>query len=632
MSQWQLINTARFRPFFWTQFLGAFNDNIFKNALVILVTYRSMSLAGLAATQIVPLCAGLFILPFFLFSGTAGQLADKYPKTTLIRWVKLAEVGVMLAATVGLMLGHLPLLLAVLFLMGLQSTFFGPAKYSILPELVTERELVGGNALVETGTFVAILLGTILGGLLIAMEGVGEVALCLTVVAVALAGWLTSRRIPNTAAGHPDLTVTANPLTPLLSTYRLTRRNRPVFLSVLGISWFWFFGASLLTLLPGYTKEVLLGDELVVTLLLALFCIGVSIGSLLCERLSKGQLELGLVPLGSIGMTLFAADLFLVGIPALDPATGDGLRGPLAFWSSPSSWRVGVDFAGLAVFSGLYTVPLYTMIQQRSAKEQRARVIACNNILNALFMVASAGMLIGLTALGLTIPQIFLVLAGLNAAVALYIYSVIPEFLWRFIVWALGQVIYRIRIVGRENLPQSGPAVLICNHQSFVDWLFIAGAVRTPVRFVMHHTFMRLPLVRFFFRDAKVIPIAPAHENKETMLAAFDKIAEELEAGEIICIFPEGKLTPDGKLGPFRRGIERIIRKSPVPVIPMSLNGMWGSQFSRANKSLKRSPLKWMRSKVSLTIGRAVPPEKVTASGLAKQVSELGGRQLPVSP
>ncbi|MCB9652150.1 MAG: MFS transporter, partial [Deltaproteobacteria bacterium] len=443
MSQLSLLPDRRFWALFSTQFLGAFNDNLFKNALVIMIAYRAMRVGSLGPDELVALSAGLFILPFFLFSATAGQIADKLSKARLMRWVKAAEIAIMGLAAVGFVTGNLVLLLAVLFLMGLQSTFFGPAKYSVLPELLAEDELVGGNALVEMGTFVAILLGTISGGVLIAMEGTGPTLLAGGVVAVAVLGWLASLKIPKTPSGAPDLVVAWDPVRPTLETFRATKQNRPVFLSILGISWFWFLGASLLTVLPSYGKDLLHGQELVVTFLLSLFCIGIALGSMLCERMSKERLELGLVPFGSIGMSVFALDLFLVGNPQAGLPTPDALYTLTEALRLPGMWRIIIDFSGIAVFSGFYTVPLYTMIQQRSAPEVRSRVIAGNNILNALFMVASAIMLMGLHAVGATIPQIFGVLAVLNAAVAIYIYSLIPEFLLRFVVWMLASVAYR---------------------------------------------------------------------------------------------------------------------------------------------------------------------------------------------
>ncbi|MEO1174714.1 MAG: 1-acyl-sn-glycerol-3-phosphate acyltransferase, partial [Myxococcota bacterium] len=369
--------------------------------------------------------------------------------------------------------------------------------------------------------------------------------LCAAVLAIAVLGWLVSLRLPKLKPADPNLRFSWNPITPTLETYRAVRANHSVFLSIWGISWFCFLGASLLTVLPTFTLEILRGDEHVVTLLLALFCVGIAAGSLLCEKLSSRHVELGLVPFGSIGISLFLTDLFFAA-PELSVST-DALIGMRQFLSTPTGWRVCFDLAMLAVFSGFYSVPLYAMIQQRTDESIRSRVVAGNNILNALLMVVASVMLMGLYGLGLSPTQIFLVLAALNAAVALYIYTVIPEFLLRFVVWILARIMYRVRVIGRENIPAEGPALLVCNHVSFVDWLILASVVKRPVRFVMYHGFFRIPVLGFFFRDAKVIPIAPAHEDAGTLTEAFDRIAEELAAGQIVCIFPEGKLTQTGE-------------------------------------------------------------------------------------
>ena len=627
MSQLNLLRRRRFGAIFCTQFLGAFNDNLFKNALMILITYKSMSMLGLAPGDLVALSGAIFMLPFFLFSATAGQLADKLRKPMLVRWIKLAEIGIMILGAVGFMTGTLWLLLTVLFLMGLHSTFFGPVKYSILPQLLTDDELVGGNALVEMGTFLAILLGTIAGGVVIASGDAGLPRISAAVIAVAVAGYLTSRRIPDLPAENPTLAFTWNPVRPTMETYTLTRSNRTVFLSVLGASWFWFFGAAILALLPSYTKDHLHASEGVVTLFLAAFCTGIGIGSLLCERLSDRKLELGLVPFGSIGMTLFAFDLFLAGgrtvITASEPI------GVFEFLRAPGGLRICLDLLFLSSFGGMYIVPLYTLIQQRTEAAYRSRVVAGNNILGALFMVASALMVVGLGAAGLSIPQIFLVLALLNAAVASYIYRLMPEFLFRFIAWILAHILYRLRVVGREHIPLNGPALLVCNHVSFIDWLIIASGSKRPPRFVMYHGFLKTPFVGWIFRDAKAIPIAPAHESEETMAAAFDRIAEELEAGELVCIFPEGKITSTGELNVFRTGVEKIVRRTPVPVVPMALKGMWGSFFSRKGGAAMRRPFRRFWSRIELVVGEPVAPEQVTADMLAERVAALGGFVAP---
>ena len=624
MSQLHLLAERRFWPLFWTQFLGAFNDNLFKNALVILIAYRSMSLAGLGSQTLVVACAGIFILPFFLFSATAGQLADRHRKGLLMRWVKTAEIGVMALAGIGFALDSLALLVTVLFLMGLQSTFFGPAKYSILPELLDDRSLVGGNALISMGTFLSILLGTILGGLVAAGGPAWVGRLGFVVVAVATAGLVTSLFIPRTPAASPTLKVRISPFRPTLDILAVTRRPPSVWLSILGISWFWFLGASFLSLLPNFSKDVLGGAETVVTLFLALFCVGIATGSMLCERLSRRRLELGLVPLGSIGITVFALDLAWSGSRFVAPSDGV-LLGAAAFLAAPGGLRVTLDLAMIAVFSGLYTVPLYTLVQQRAAPGERSRVIAGLNIVNSGFMVVSSLLLMSLLAAGLSIPALFGLLALLNAAAAVYIYGLLPEFLLRFVAWLLASVSYRMRVTGDDRIPAEGPAVLTPNHVSFVDWLLMAAACPRPLRFVMHRSYARLPLLRFLFRGARVIPIASSREDPELLALALDRIADELAAGELVCLFPEGGITSDGRLQPFRPGIERVVARTPAPVLPVAIRNMWGSFFSRAGAGAMRHPFRRVWSRVEIAIGEPLPAIEVTAHGLAERVAALGG-------
>jgi 1-acyl-sn-glycerol-3-phosphate acyltransferase len=631
LSQLHLLRERRFWPLFWTQFLGAFNDNLFKNALVILIAYRSMSLLGIGSATIVVACAGIFIFPFFLFSATAGQLADHYPKWILMRWVKVWEIGVMVLAGVGFAADNLALLLTVLFLMGMQSTFFGPAKYAILPELLDDETLVGGNALVAMATFLAILLGTITGGLVVAGGDRWVARLGLMVVAVAAFGFVTSLFIKKLPAANPDLAVNYNPVKPTIDILRLTRRVHSVFLSVLAISWFWFLGASFLSLLPNFCKDVLGGGETVVTLGLATFCVGIGSGSMLCERLSRRHLELGLVPLGSIGISVFAIDLAFSGWRFVAPADGT-LFTVAEYLRQPGGVHVLLDLFMIAVFSGFYTVPLMTFIQQRSAGSERSRVIAGNNILNAFLMVLSSIVLMGLMARQVSIPGIFLILALLNAAVAVYIYSVIPEFLLRFVAWCAANILYRVRVQHPERLPSDGAAVLAVNHVSFIDWLLIASASPRPVRMVMDAEYARVPLARLLLRDAKVIPITPSSKDPELLERAYARIADELAEGEIVCIFPEGGITSDGNLGPFRRGIERIVEQTPVPVIPIALVGLWGSFFSRKGGRAMTRPFRRFWSRVEIRVGEAMPPEEVTAQAVAERVADLGGWEVPEAP
>ncbi|HET7764777.1 MAG TPA: MFS transporter [Burkholderiales bacterium] len=624
-SQYQLLKQRRFLPFFVTQFLGAFNDNVYKNALVILVAFHAASLSTLSAPTLSNLAQAIFILPFFLFSATAGQIADKLEKSRLIRWVKLAEIAIMALGASGLYLRNLDLLMTALFLMGLHSTVFGPVKYSYLPQHLGQEEITGGNGLVEMGTFLAILVGTLLGGFLIAGGEAGPVAAAVLILAVL--GYLASRGIPRSPAAAPDLAINWNPLTETWRILGFMRRNRVVFLSVLGISWFWFLGAVYLSQFPVYTKDILSGREEVVSMLLAIFSVGIGVGSLLCERLSGRRIEIGLVPFGSIGLTAFGIDLHFAsaGLAAHAPF------GPAEFLRESAHWRVLADLALVGVFGGFYIVPLYTLIQTRSEPSERSRIIAGNNVLNALFVVAAAGMAIGLLGLGMSIPQLFLVAALLNAAVAIYIYTLVPEFLMRFLIWLLVHTVYRLEKSGLEHIPQSGPAILVCNHVSYVDPLVIAAACPRPPRFVMDHQIFKIPVLNFIFRTARAIPIAPVREDPAALEHAYDAIAKALGEGDIVCIFPEGKITHDGILNPFKPGISRIVERTPVPVVPLALRGLWGSFFSRRGGP---AMTKWDRivkriySRIALVAAPAVAAKDVTPEGLQATVLGLRGDAL----
>jgi len=621
-GQFHLLQTRRFLPFFGTQFFGAFNDNLFKNSLIVLLTFQAASWTSLKPELLANLAAGIFILPFFLFSATAGQLADKYDKAKLARLVKLLEIVIMLVASVGFAMHSLNLLMGALFLFGIHSTLFGPVKYAILPQHLKEDELIGGNALVEAGTFVAILIGTITGGLVAGLSQ-GTVWISIGGLLVAAAGYFTSRQIPAAPAPAPELRVNPNPFTETWRNIGFARENRTVFLSILGVSWFWLYGALFLAQFPAYAKNVLGGSETTVTLLLAVFTIGIGVGSMLCERMSGKMVEIGLVPFGSIGLTLFGLDLAWSS-PAMPPV-GEPLT-VMALLTEPGTWHVLFDLGALGLFGGFFIVPLYALIQTRSKVEFRARIIASNNILNALFMVVGALAAGAMLGAGLSIPALFGVAAVCNAAVAIYIYKLVPEFLLRFVVWMLIHTVYRLDKHGVNRIPDVGPAVLICNHVSFVDALIIAAACHRPIRFVIDHRVFRWPILSFIFKAGRAIPIAPQKEDAALKAKAFDEVAQALAAGELICIFPEGNVSANGEIAPFRPGIAQIIARNPVPVIPMALSGLWGSIFSRMHGAVLSRP--WMARpfrKVVLKIGAPVAPENVALESLRDEVMKLRG-------
>jgi 1-acyl-sn-glycerol-3-phosphate acyltransferase len=598
-NQFSLLGQRRFAPFFVTQFLGALNDNIFRNGLVILITFQGVRIAGMDAGQLANVAGALFILPFFLFSATAGQLADKYEKSRLMRSIKLLEIVLMVLAAFAFVTQSYTVLLVVLFLMGCQSTLFGPVKYAYLPQQLATDELVGGNALVESGTYMAIIFGLIVGGISVAADYENQSILASCLVVTAVFGYLASRQIPSTRPVDPDLKINWNAWTETWHIVGFAREERSVFLSILGISWFWFFGSAMTIQLPAYTLDILNGNESITTALLVSFAVGVGVGSLLCERMSGHRIELGLVPFGSIGLSLFAIDLFF----SQPDAHVAAVNSVSEFLARPGSLRILIDLSLLGAFGGFYSVPLYALIQDRTERQHLSRVIAANNIINALFMVAAAVLAFGVLASGLSIPQFYLVLAVLNALVAIYIFTLLPEFLMRFLVWILINMLYRVRPTGLENIPDEGPAVLVCNHVSFVDALLVGGSIRRPVRFVMYYKIFQIPLLSFIFKTAKAIPIASAKEDEILLAEAFDQIDKELDAGQIVCLFPEGGISTDGEIQRFRPGIEKIIERRGVPVIPIALGGLWGSWFSRrSGGGLRKIPGR-LWAKVNVTRG-----------------------------
>ena len=620
-NQFRLLGQRRFAPFFVTQFLGALNDNIFRNGLVILVTFQGVLVAGMNHSELANVAGALFILPFFLFSATAGQLADKYEKSMLMRRIKLLEIALMIIAAIAFASGSYVVLLLVLFLMGCQSTLFGPVKYAYLPQQLGPDELIGGNALVEAGTYIAIILGLIVGGITVAVSPDSQVLLAGSLVAVAVIGYLASRRVPQTRAVDPGLSINWNAWSATWRIVGFARERRDVFLAILGISWFWFFGSAMTLQLPAYTLVILNGNEAVTTALLVAFAIGVGVGSLLCERMSGHRIELGLVPFGSIGLSLFAIDLYFAQPVAALTAVGSIGE----FLNRPGSWRVLADVLLLGTFGGFYSVPLYALIQQRSERKHLSRIIAANNIINAVFMVVASLLSIAVLAAGFSIPDLFIVLALLNAVVAVYIYSLLPEFLMRFLAWILVNTIYRVRPRGVENIPDKGPAVVVCNHVSYMDPIVLLASVRRPMRFVMYYKIFQLPLLRFLFQHARAIPIASAKEDEQLMNEAFEKVDAELAAGNIVCIFPEGGITSDGEIQRFRPGIERVIASRPVPVVPVALQNLWGGWFSRSNGGKVRKFPRRLFTRVPVVIGEPVMPGDVTAASLEILVRTLRG-------
>ena len=621
-GQFSLLRQKRFAPFFFTQFLGAANDNLFKFAFTVLVTFQ-LQVSWLDAKVAGLVIGALFILPFVLFSATAGQWADKHDKAFIMRSVKLMEVGIMGLAAVGFWFNHVALLLGCVFLMGLHSTFFGPVKYAYLPQHLREQELTGGNGLVEMGTFVAILLGNLGGGLLMGIPEVGTHWVAGACFAVALLGWVTARGIPASPSSDPDLQVNWNPLSETWRNLRLAHQYPSVFRSLLGISWMWFFGAVFLAQFPSFARDVLHGNEQVASLLLVVFSIGIAVGSLLCETFSHRHVEIGLVPMGAVGMTVFAFDLYLAssGLPALGEAP---LLTAAEFVARPAHWRVMADLALLAFSAGLYSVPMYALIQLRTQPSHRARIIAANNILNALFMIVSSLLAGALLGAGFSVPEVFGATALLNVLVVGYVFWLMPEYIVRLVMLLVTRVVYRLKVRGDAHLPTEGAAILVCNHVSFVDAVILGVVSPRPMVFLMDHRIFKMPALGWLFRALKAIPIAPQKEDPDAYERAFERARQVLQDGELLCLFPEGAITRDGKLQPFKAGIMKILETDPVPVIPAALHNLWGSTFSRIDGAAMARPLRrGLFNRIGLVVGEPIAPERVTPEALQQRVQAL---------
>ena len=619
-NQFALLGQRRFAPFFWTQFTGAGNDNLFKFAFTVMITYQ-LQVAWLPPAMAGLVIGALFIAPFVLLSATSGQLADKYEKGTLMRWVKNLEIAVMLLAGYGFISANVPVLLACVFLMGVHSTLFGPVKYAYLPQHLSEREITGGNGMVEMGTFVSILLGQLAGGLLISVPGQGPYYAAAACLAVAVIGRLTAAAVPPSPSSDPGLQINWNPFTETWRNLKLAHENIVVFRSLLGISWMWFFGAVFLSLFPAFARDVLHGDEHVASLLLVLFSLGVGGGALLCELLCRRHVDIGLVPLGAIGMTVFAVDLYFAarGLPP------SGLQGLGAFVGAAHHWRVMADLFLLSLFVGLFSVPMYALIQTRCQPTHRARIIAANNILNAIFMIVSslgAGVLLGA---GFTIPEVFLVVGLLNAVVAAYIFLLVPEYLLRFLAFVLTRCIYRFKVKGDEHIPTTGAAILVSNHVSYVDAVLLMAASPRPIRFIMDSRIFAIPVLGWLFKLGKAIPIAPQKDDPVAYEKAFAEARRVLDEGDLLAIFPEGGITQDGSLGEFKGGIMKVLQTNPVPVIPMALTNLWGSFFSRVEKgtAMVKPFRRGFFSPVGLNVAAAVPAAEVSPQVLRQRVDGL---------
>ncbi len=601
---WNLIGKdRRFWPLFWTQFFGALNDNVFKNALIIIITYKAIVLAGLDSKLLVPLAGGVFIFPFFIFSATAGQIADRFEKSTVIRMTKVTELIFMVLASLGFYLNNFYLLMAVLFFMGAQSAFFGPLKYGIIPVLLKEEELTQANAFVTAGTFIAILLGTIIGGG-VASSGDIYYLIIVAIIGFSLLGLCCSFFIEKTKSGTKEVEVQYNLIASTWKILSKSTKNKVAIKLILGISWFWFLGAAILSLLPHFCKDVLGGDGTVTTVFLAIFTIGMGLGSFFSNKLSTEGPEMGLPAISALLMSIFLFDLAFLG------TMGSHHEGELLnLWQLAGRfimWRGAFDLLIVSILGGMYIVPQMTQLQISMPRAELSRYIAANNIWNALFMVSAAVMLMVLAPWG--IGTSFLVLAGLSFLASLLLYARYSVFSIRLWMKLISNIIYRVEVKGLENLPKNGPYIIAANHVSFIDWLILMGALPHPVRFVIDWTYYYAPMGPFWFDQAGLVPIATRKESEEVLVKAFEHISEVIENGDVLGIFPEGWLTRDGKMRRFQPGILKILKKDPVPVNIIAINGLWGSTFSfKGGRVLMKFPRRF-RAKITLTISPPISP------------------------
>lgn len=606
----ELLRARRFGPLFLTQLLGAFNDNLFKSALVVALTFGALreSAESVGIDVLVNLATGLLVLPFFLFSATAGQLADRFDKAQLTRWLKRTELAVMSLAVLGFALGSVPLLFASLFAMGAQSAFFGPVKYAILPQHLPEEELVRANGLIEMGTFVAILAGTLVGALVVALPGVGLVLLAAMLVLVAAGGMVSAARIP-AAPGSAHVKVDRNPVRATKETLAVAWKLPAVRWSILGASWFWLAGAFVLGQMPRLAER-LGAAEGGMTWLLAAFSVGIGVGSVATEKLARGRIELGMVP--AAGLAMAGA---LVGLA----------YAPTLLWAC-----LAVTAFGLA--GGVFIVPLYALMQRRAHPDETSRVVAANNIVNAAFMVVAALYAMVRLGGGASLPRVVLEIAAAQALVSLGALYAVRRDALRLLFGRMVRTLYRVDAEGFDRIPAEGAALVVANHESFVDAFVVGGLAPRTMRFVMDHRMAKVPGGAWFFRLARSIPIAPKKEDPAMLQAAMDEVDRALANGELVCLFPEGKCTRDGEVDVFRRGVERILARrraagQEVPIVPVGLRGLWGGFFSYARGyPMKQWPRRF-RARVRAVVGEALP-STTSADALRRRCRELRGEVL----
>jgi len=614
-----LMQSRFFAPFFWAQAASAFNDNFFKQILLLSVTYVAVPDKGWNAGFVNNLAAALFILPFMLFSATGGVLADSMEKTRLIRLLKWVElVAMCLAAVMLLVHAYIPLL-ALLLVAGIQAALFGPVKYAILPQHVPGGLLVSANAWIEMGTFLAILLGTLLAGGLFSSSGGASLLMGGGMIVVSLIGLLSAYRIPEAPPKHYS-PIKWQPFKQSVDVMRSVWKQPLLFRAVLGISLFWLLGTSYLTQLPLWAATIAHGDSATVSFMLAAFALGIGVGALWCSRLSAGRTEVGIVPFGAL----------IIGFAGFDFAHhnafihNDHIR---ALGELVGHWRIWwcfIDLALVGVGGGLYIIPLYMILQTRSARHERSRVIAANNIMNAVFMILATGLgVLVLSVMGASINVFFSLIAFIAWVMCVAILIKNPRPGIRICMFIALRCCYRLRLSGRQNIPSEGAALVVCNHVSYMDALLLGGTSPRLLRFMMDAPAYESPWLNWFCRLAGAIPVDLSKRNPKDVRRALNEVSAALRNGDVVMVFPEGRLTRDGEVGDFRRGIEKMLAQDPVPVIPAATSGLWGSWGSyKAGKPFMRWPTR-LRRRVRIGFGAPIDPRTLDRFELRRRVIEL---------
>lgn len=582
-----LMLKRRFAPLFWAQFFSAFNDNFLKNALVFIILYR---LSGSHGEALVTLAGGLFILPFFLISGIGGQMADRFDKAMMAQRLKLAEIGAAAVAALGFTLHSVPMLFAALFLFGVIAALFGPIKYGILPDHLKREELPAGNALIEGATFIAILLGTIAGGLT-AREGGDAAQLSLLIMVFALACWVATLFIPKTGPAAPDLAIDRNILRSTRDLLKDLWADARLWRTGVMVSLFWLIGAVVMALLPALVKNGMGGTEMVVSAYLATFAIAIAIGSGIGSFLASGRIVLLPVPVAGIVMGLFALDLgwAVSGIIAHQPAQDIGV-----FFGSSPAWRVGIDLAGLAIAGGIFIVPSFAATQAWAPAEKRARIVAAVNVLSAAFMVAGAAVVALLQAAGLTLSHLFMLIGAMTIAASVWIFRTLPTNPLSDFLSILFRAFYRVEVTGRENIAKAGDnAIIALNHVSFLDAALALSILDKEPVFAIDHGIAQRWWVKPFLKLTRAMPLDPSRP------LATRSLINAVKSGESLVIFPEGRLTVTGSLMKVYDGVGMIAEKSGVPIVPVRIEGLEATIFSRLTREQVRR--RWF-PKVRVTV------------------------------